>query len=265
MKFYTIMILLVSIGILLYFGYKLNEIPKTLTNSNREPLSVVERGSNQHNNLHKVDNLNKVNNLHKVDNLPKSNVFFNIKIGDKEMGQIVIELFDEDVPMTCNNFRHLCSNGIKNKKTPAYKNTKFNCIIPNFMVQGGDVINNNGTSGYSAYGKYFPDENFNLKHNQEGLVSMANCGKDKNNSQFFILTKQGGCCHLDNKYVVFGIIIKGYDIIKKMENIKTNANNIPVEECMISECGLVEEKEDYTIKEIKFDEPTSLNKIKISI
>jgi peptidyl-prolyl isomerase D len=245
MKYYTIIILLIAISVLLYFGYKLIDIPKALTNT--PPVTEKQE-----------------NGINKLDIITRSNVFFNIKIGDKEMGNVVIELFDEDVPKTCNNFRHLCTNGMKNKKTPAYKNTRFNCVIKDFMIQGGDIINNNGSSGYSVYGKYFPDENFNLKHNQEGLISMANCGKDKNNSQFFILTKQGGYNHLDNKYVVFGIIIKGYDIIKKIEQIKTDANNNPLEECIISECGLVKEKENYTIQEVDMDDDLS-EKVKICI
>ena len=132
------------------------------------------------------------------------------------------------------------------------------------MIQGGDIINNNGTSGYSIYGKYFKDENFNLKHNQEGLISMANCGKDKNNSQFFILTKKNGCKQLDNKYVVFGIIIKGFDIIKKLENSKVDINNNPIEKCYISNCGLIEEPEDYSIKEHIIDD-LSNQKYKITI
>ena len=245
MKYYTILILIIAISILLYFGYKLTDIPKKLTN-NKSSI---------------IDNNNIKN---EIEIISKSNVFFEITVGNKLMGKVVIELFDEDVPLTCNNFRHLCSNGIKNKKTPAYKNTKINCVIKNFMIQGGDVINNNGTSGYSIYGKYFDDENFNLKHNQEGLISMANCGKDKNNSQFFILTKRNGCEQLDNKYVVFGIIISGYDIIKNIENVKVDNNNKPVNECYISNCGLVVEKEDYTISEVNIDNSSDI-KYKISI
>lgn len=252
MKYYTIIIILVAISILLYFGYKLTDIPKKLTNSSLLP---------------KTEQLNEINEINEIDIISKSNVFLEISRGGQNIGQVIIELFDEDVPLTCNNFRHLCTRGIKNKNTPSYKNTKINCIIKNFMLQGGDVINNNGTSGYSIYGKYFDDENFNLKHNQEGLLSMANCGKDKNNSQFFILTKRNGCEQLDNKYVVFGIIIKGYDIIKKIENTKVDNNNIPVEECSISNCGLVKEKEDYTIKEVSIQDPiiSTGPKYKISI
>ena len=243
MKFYIILLILIAISILLYFGYKLTDIPKTITNTKSNEIDIPDH----------------------IELITKSNVFFDISVGGKNMGRVIIELFDEDVPLTCNNFRHLCTKGIKNKNKSAYKDTKFNCIIKNFMIQGGDVINNNGTSGYSIYGKYFKDENFNLKHNQEGLLSMANCGKDKNNSQFFILTKRNGCEQLDNKYVVFGIIISGYDIIKKLENIKVDINNNPIEESKISNCGLLEEKEDYSVNEFKFDDTTLLPKYKISI
>jgi len=260
MKYYTIILLLVAISILLYFGYKLNDIPKTILNT-KSTTNILNEDIHS-NDIHSNDMHNKG-----LQILSKSNVFLDIMIGSKNMGQIVIELFDEDVPLTCNNFRHLCTTGIKNKTIPAYKNTKFNCIIKNFMIQGGDIINNNGTSGYSIYGKYFKDENFKLKHNQEGLVSMASCGKDKNNSQFFILTKQNGCVQLDTRYVVFGIIISGYDIIKKIENTPVSLDNTPLEDCIISNCGMVKEKEDYTVcEEIVNDSIiSSSQQIKISI
>jgi cyclophilin family peptidyl-prolyl cis-trans isomerase len=247
MKTYIIGLIIVSILILLYIGYNLKDIPKFITN--KEPSNIISTKS-----IYKEQKI-----------LEKSNIFFEISRGTTSLGKVEIELFDEDVPLTCNNFRHLCVNGIKNKSSPAYKNTIFNCIIKDFMIQGGDVINNNGTSGYSIYGKYFKDENFNLKHNQEGLISMANCGKDKNNSQFFILTKKNGCIQLDNKYVVFGIIIKGFDIIKKLENTKVDMNNNPIEKCYISNCGLIEEPEDYSIKEHILDDDLSNQKYKISI
>ena len=255
MKYYTIIIIIASILLLLYFGYKLSDIPKTLLDKSCLDKSCLD--NNEKKNQKVIVNESNL--------ISKSNIFLNIQINKKDIGKVIIELFDEDVPKTCNNFRYLCTKGIKNKKTPAYKNTKFNCIIKDFMLQGGDIINNNGSSGYSIYGKYFSDENFNLKHNQEGLLSMANCGKDKNNSQFFILTKKGGCQQLDNKYVVFGIIVSGYDIIKKIENIKTDTSNNPIEECIISDCGLVEEKEDYSIKEVPIIDDKQSSKYKISI
>ena len=70
---------------------------------------------------------------------------------------------------------------------------------------------------------------------------MANCGKDRNNSQFFILTKRNGCSFLDNKYVIFGIIVSGYNIVKKINNIPV-IDNKPISDCIISNSGLVSVK-----------------------
>lgn len=172
------------------------------------------------------------------------NVFFDVAVGTKNMGRIEIELFDVDVPITCRNFRYLCSQ--HNQKLN-YVDSIFHRILPGYLIQGGDIINYDGTGGYSAYGQYFKDENFNLKHNQEGLLAMANCGKDKNNSQFFILTHRGGYKELDDKYVVFGIIVKGYNIVQRLDNIKINRDFKPIKECRIIECGVIKNNVDEVI------------------
>ena len=177
------------------------------------------------------------NNIH-------DNVFFDIAIGIKNIGRVEIELFDEEVPITCKNFRYLCSQD--NSKLN-YVDSIFHRVLSGYLIQGGDIINYDGTSGYSAYGQYFKDENYELKHNQEGLLAMANCGKDKNNSQFFILTRRGGYSELDDKYVVFGIIVKGYDIVKKIENSKINKEFRPIRECRIIDCGIVKADEEIEI------------------
>ena len=193
-------------------------------------------------------NENKVTENYSIEgfNNSEDNVFFDISIGIKNVGRIEIELFDDDVPITCKNFRYLCSQ--QNNKLN-YVDSIFHRIAPNYLVQGGDIINYDGTGGYSAYGQYFKDENFNLTHNQEGLVAMANCGKDKNNSQFFIITRRGGYENLNNKYVVFGIIIKGYDIIKKIESSPVNKQFRPIRECRIIDCGIIKNDEDIVIED----------------
>ena len=165
------------------------------------------------------------------------NPFFEVFQGDKYLGKIVFELIDDVAPKTCKNFRYLCSKGF-NSGSPAYKNTSFHRIIKDFMIQGGDFTNGDGTGGYSIYGDKFEDESFELKHNQPGILSMANAGPNTNGSQFFILTKPAP--HLDGKHVVFGIVKSGYDVIQKLNEVETGPNDRPKEECRIVNCGLTD-------------------------
>tara|TARA_B100001093_G_scaffold520450_1_gene616069 strand:+ start:962 stop:1603 length:642 start_codon:yes stop_codon:yes gene_type:complete len=135
---------------------------------------------------------------------------------------IEIRLFDDELPITTKNFRQIAKNGINGKK---YNNSIFHRIIPNFMIQGGDILNNNGTGSISIYGEKFDDEGFSLKHDKPGLLSMANSGPNTNGSQFFITTVSTP--HLDNKHVVFGEVVKGFEYIKEIEKIETDSNDKP--------------------------------------
>lgn len=102
------------------------------------------------------------------------------------------------------------------------------------MIQGGDFTAFNGTGGESIYGEKFPDENFTLKHETPFLLSMANSGPDTNGSQFFITTVPTP--HLDNKHVVFGAVINGKNIVRKIENLPTQSDK-PNREVTIADCG----------------------------
>ncbi len=180
---------------------------------------------------------------------PKYNVentslypFFDIQIGDENAGRVIMQLFDEDAPKTCRNFRHLCGKNILNNSSrPSYVGVPFHRVIKDFMIQGGDITYGNGTGGMSIYGEYFEDENLEIKHNQPGLLSMANAGPNTNNSQFFILTKEAPW--LDGKHVVFGIVLHGMDVIKKIESLETNPQDEPAQKVTILRSGLMSKKE----------------------
>ncbi|GIY43398.1 peptidyl-prolyl cis-trans isomerase D [Caerostris darwini] len=183
-------------------------------------------------------------------------VFLDIKIGEEKVGRIIIELFKDITPKTAENFRALCTGekGIgKFGKPLHYKGSRFHRIIRRFMVQGGDFIKGNGQGSESIYGETFEDENFTLKHDQPGLLSMANSGLNSNGSQFFITTV--ATPHLDNKHVVFGKVKKGLGVVNEMENLITE-EDVPLEPCIIENCGEFEGGEDFGLNESDGTEDT---------
>ncbi|KAK9818522.1 hypothetical protein WJX74_008437 [Apatococcus lobatus] len=164
-------------------------------------------------------------------------VFFDIEISREPIGRVMFELFADIVPKTAENFRCLCTGERgkgKTGKSLHYQSSVFHRIIPKFMCQGGDFTQGDGTGGESIYGETFEDENFRLRHDGPGLLSMANAGPGTNGSQFFICTEP--CPWLDSKHVVFGRVIEGMAVVKKMEACGSSSGSVN-QRVSIAECG----------------------------
>jgi len=163
-------------------------------------------------------------------------VFFDITIGNTEIGRMKFELYADVVPKTAENFRQFCTGEYKKDGVPiGYKGATFHRVIKDFMIQGGDFVQGDGTGVMSIYGGRFADENFTIKHNFPGLLSMANSGKDSNGCQFFITCAP--CDFLDGKHVVFGRILDGLLVMRKIENVPVGPNNRPKIPVIISQSG----------------------------
>lgn len=164
-------------------------------------------------------------------------VFFDITLGGSKKGRIEILLRADIVPRTAENFRCLCTGekGVgRSGKLLHYKGCSFHRVIPGFMAQGGDFTRGNGKGGESIYGEKFADENFTLKHDSPGVLSMANAGKDTNGSQFFLCVTETPW--LDGKHCVFGKVISGMDVVAAIEQVGSESGRTRVP-CVISDSG----------------------------
>ncbi|MCO5594687.1 hypothetical protein L7F22_048720 [Adiantum nelumboides] len=133
-------------------------------------------------------------------------------MGEQPAGRIKMELFSDIVPKTAENFRQLCTGEHRINHTPiGYKGCLFHRVVRDFMVQGGDFLNGDGTGKQSIYGDQFEDEAFKLGHDAPGLLSMANSGPNTNGCQ--------PCTYLDGKHVVFGKVVDGLLTLRKIENV----------------------------------------------
>lgn len=177
--------------------------------------------------------------------------------GEHYRGKFTIALFRNSAPMTVMNFVAI-TKGYKTKnRILHYKGTPIHRIVPDFVIQMGDVTTGDGTGGASIYGPKFNDEPFILSHRSPGWVAMANHGADTNGSQFYILLTKARW--LDGKHVVFGKVVKGHDVIRNLGEVPTDHTNArPKKQVRIVDCGVTELKEPYELKPSELDSTEDL-------
>jgi len=146
-----------------------------------------------------------------------SRVFLDVKHQKKPLGRIVLGLFGKAAPKAEANFRHLCLRGINGT---SYVGSKFHRVIDRFLIQGGDIVNGDGTGSISIYGEYFEDEALTIEHNRPGYLGMANRGPHTNGCQFYITTVAAKW--LDGKHTVFGKVLDGMDTVYAIEDVSGN-------------------------------------------
>mmetsp|Transcript_19964 Transcript_19964/g.62800 ORF Transcript_19964/g.62800 Transcript_19964/m.62800 type:complete len:232 (-) Transcript_19964:61-756(-) len=166
----------------------------------------------------------------------RSRCYFALRVDEQEIGRVEFELVDELLPMTCGNFRLLCSG-----RAPSgfsYRNSKFaRRIVKNVAVVGGNVEAPGGSHSAFEESRYFPDEGFFIPHAGPGILSMANCGVDTNGSQFYVTLDAAP--HMDGRCVAFGRVVAGLDHIAKINETVFCQKGKPVQSVLIADCGLL--------------------------
>ena len=165
-------------------------------------------------------------------------VWFELTQADKKVGRIEISLYGNALPKTSENFESLVTSG-------KFKGSSIYRVIDGFSIQGGDTERNvpggkkgEGKSSFTN-GEPFVRENFAIKHSVKGIVSMVNDRKLKNDSRFFITTKDDAGW-ADGRYVGFGRVTKGMDVVWKIESTPVRQpSNAPTVDVIITDCGVV--------------------------
>eukprot|EP00760_Papus_ankaliazontas_P015373 PhM_4_TR16489/c0_g1_i1/m.77355/K01802/E5.2.1.8; peptidylprolyl isomerase len=197
---------------------------------------------------------------------PQKTVYFDIQVGAKVAGRVLIELFHDTCPKTCENFRALCT-GNRGRDTVtndrlSYRGSRFHRVIPNYLVQGGDITAMNGTGGVSVFGGRFKDENFVHPH-VRGCVSMANSGPDSNGSQFFVCLNTAPW--LNGKHVVFGRVVAGLDVLVGASQVPRERGPLPSLPIVIVACGVLADEDKLGELGSAVEEVTNLSRLGVTI
>ena len=177
--------------------------------------------------------------------------------GEDYRGRFTIALFGDAAPMTTLNFASIARGYKRSGEKLWYKNTIIHRIVPDFVIQMGDITRGDGTGGKSIYGEKFNDEDFILSHRSAGWVAMANHGKDTNGSQFYILLTKARW--LDRKHVVFGKVVRGFDVLEVIGNVPINPDTAyPKKKVTIIDCGVNSLEKKYVLTKDQLDSTEDL-------
>ena len=159
--------------------------------------------------------------------------YFDVESADIK-GRVVFELFRDRCPDTCKNFESLCTGEIGDR---TYAGSTFHRVVPGGWIQGGDIVSGSGLDGICASGDGdFADENFTVKHDAPGILSMAGSARHSNNSQFFVTLQ--ALPWLDEQRVAFGRVISGMRVLRQIEVCETK-NQRPMSDVVVKDCGVL--------------------------
>eukprot|EP00903_Cladosiphon_okamuranus_P015067 g13939.t1 len=163
--------------------------------------------------------------------------FMDISIGDQPAGRLVINLYGKVVPNTVKNFVALLTG--KNDPGVSYQGTEAYRVLDGLNIQMGAIGSRTGKSGISSTGENIPQENFDIPHMKEGLLSMVRNADAQGDSRFFISIKDDAGW-ADNRYVAFGRVAEGMDVVHKIEGVKVEGGtNKPKKPVVVDKCGLL--------------------------
>lgn len=163
---------------------------------------------------------------------PHSFCYMDLGTSESCLGRVVVELYDDVCPKTCQNFMNLCTSEAEGK--PQYRGTPIHRVVKGGWIQGGDTEGGHGDGGKSSFGDTFEDESFEVLHDRPGILGMANTGPHTNGSQFYII--KDAAPFLDQKKVAFGRVISGMRAISLLENVDL-LNQRPIDPITVTDCG----------------------------